>query len=57
MKKVLGYALYFYIAALLVSWGVGLLRQALPVLIPVGLVALGIVVYARIRRYKNSTKY
>ena len=57
MKKVLGYALALYVAALLVSWAVDLLRQALPVLIPVGLVGLGIVAYVRIRKFNDSSKY
>ena len=57
MKKIVGYALAFYVGALLVSWGVGLLRQALPVLIPLGIAVLIGVVIAKIRQYNRNNRY
>ena len=57
MKKLLSAALMLYVAALLVSWSVGLIRQALPVIVPCGIVAVGIIVYLRIKKYNDSNKY
>jgi len=57
MNKVVSYALAFCAAAFLLHWGAGMLREALPVLIPVGLAILAVVVYVRIRKHNDRNRY
>jgi hypothetical protein len=57
MNKVVSYSLSFLAAAMLLSWGASLIRASLPVLVPVGLLILGVVVYARIKKHQNQNRY
>ena len=57
MNKVVSYSLSFLAAAMLLSWGASLLRQAAPVLIPAALLILGAVLYARVKKHQNQNRY
>jgi len=57
MNKLLSAALAFCAAAFLLNWGAGLLREALPVLIPVGLAVIAGVVYYRLKKYRDQNRY
>jgi len=59
MKKVLGYALAFYVGAILVNMAVGLLRQSLPILIPIGVAVIALTIYIRLRKFRdqNNNRY